>query len=80
VHTANYGDRDYEVRLALDSDTLYWAGSLSKSMTAAVIGMLVEDKSLSWDSIVSNILPDFEHQSVDVRDHCTIADLLSHRP
>jgi CubicO group peptidase (beta-lactamase class C family) len=66
VHTASYGGRDCEVRLAPDSDTLYWAGSLSKSMIAIAIGMLIEDKSLSWDSIVSSILPDFEHQSVDV--------------
>ncbi|OBT73171.1 hypothetical protein VF21_07938 [Pseudogymnoascus sp. 05NY08] len=33
VHRANYGYLDYEAQHAPNSDTIYWAGSLSKSMT-----------------------------------------------
>jgi CubicO group peptidase (beta-lactamase class C family) len=46
-HTAYNGYRDYEARLVRNSDTLYWAGSLSKSMTAAATDMLVEDPKIS---------------------------------
>ncbi len=60
------------------SDTLH-IGSNTKAMTATLIGMLVEDKQLSWQSTVGEV---FAHLKSDFHPHCqriTIEQLLTHR-
>jgi CubicO group peptidase (beta-lactamase class C family) len=47
-------------------------------MTATAIATLVEDEKLLWASIVSDVLPDFKHNHANIRQHCTITNLLSH--
>jgi CubicO group peptidase (beta-lactamase class C family) len=79
VHTANYGYQDVANQVCPTSDTLYWTGSIAKSMTAAAVGALVEDGKLQWDSLVSDILPEFRHQDSEVREKATVVDLLSHK-
>ena len=50
VHEADYGYRDVEAKTHPDSDTLYSINSLTKPMTAAAIGTLVEDGLMRWDT------------------------------
>lgn len=79
IHTSNVGYQDVANQVCPTYDTLYWVGSLAKSMTAAAIGMLVEDGKLQWESRVSEILPEFHHQDPEIRDKVTVIDLLCHK-
>lgn len=67
IYTANYGYQDVTNQVCPTFDTLYWVGSIAKSLTAAAIGALVEDCKLQWDSRVSDILPEFQHQDPEIR-------------
>ena len=46
IYTANFGYRDVEKKAPPDQDTIYYIASLSKFMTAAGIGRLVEEGEL----------------------------------
>lgn len=79
TYTANFGYRDVEEKTPPNQDTIYYIASLSKFMTAAGIGKLVEDGKLQWTDLVSTVLPEFQHRDPQIRDHATIVDILSHR-
>lgn len=79
VYTAAFGNRDLPNGLEPDENTIYHLASLSKSFTAAGIGILVNDKKLSWDQKVSDILPSFRHFDTQIQKESTIMDFLSHR-
>lgn len=79
VHRANYGYRDVKAKTPPDSDTLYSINSMTKAMTAAAIGILVEDGLMRWDTPVHTILPGFGKNHGEVGKMINIVDLLSHR-
>lgn len=79
VHKADYGYRDVEAKTPPDSDTLYSINSMTKAMTAAAIGILVEDGLMRWDTPIYTILPEFGKNHGEVGKMITIVDLLSHR-
>ena len=64
---------------ALRADDAMPLGSITKSMTATLAGLLVQDGQLGWDSRLLDLLPELrataraEYQSV------TLRDLLAHR-
>lgn len=79
IHTYNFGHRDVYNQLRTTSDTVYGIGSVTKSFIAAGIARLVEDKKLTWDTPVRDILPEFEQEDANIAETLTIADILSHR-
>lgn len=79
IHTSHLGRKDVSSGQVADDDTLYWVGSIAKSMTAAAIGVLAQEKKVDWDDTVSSVLPEFKHQNSDIREKATIHDLLCHK-
>ena len=79
VFTKGFGYRDIESKIQPDKDTMYYIASLSKFMTAAGLGILVEDGKLGWNDLVSEALPDFQHCNSEVRQRVNLLDILSHR-
>lgn len=79
VFTHHYGFRDVEARIPPDEHTMYHIISLSKSFTAASMGILVEEGNMTWDTPVRNILPDFEQIDTTVENLATMRDFMSHR-
>lgn len=64
--------------------TLFWAGSTTKSHTAAALSLLVDNSSdyssVAWDTPMSQLLrEDFVLSDVWATAHVTIEDALSHR-
>ncbi len=59
--------------------TLFAIGSTTKAMTAAAIGMLVDEGKLNWDDPVIEHLPWFHLDDPYVTREITIRDLLTHR-
>lgn len=79
VLTRGYGTKDLVKKEAVDEETTFQVGSTTKAFTAALIGMLVDEKKMDWDGKVTQYLTDFELFDPYVSREVTLRDLLSHR-
>jgi CubicO group peptidase (beta-lactamase class C family) len=79
VFAKGYGVREIGKPAPVDTETLFAIGSTTKAMTAASIGMLVDEGKLKWDDKVTKILPAFQLADPYVTRELTIRDLLTHR-
>ncbi|KAG4284484.1 hypothetical protein FPRO06_08863 [Fusarium proliferatum] len=75
----NHGFRDFEKKLAVTEDTIFPICSLTKAITAAGLGLLVEEDRVSWDSLIKDILPDFRSVTPVLHNNTTMTDILCHR-
>ncbi|GAB3493624.1 serine hydrolase [Spirosoma knui] len=73
-----YGVRELGKPEAVDTQTLFALASTTKAMTAACLGMLVDEGKLSWDDLVLNYLPDFQLYDPAVTRELRVRDLLIH--
>ncbi|GAB4025364.1 serine hydrolase [Spirosoma gilvum] len=73
-----YGVRELAKPGAVDSQTLFAMASTTKAMTAACLGMLVDEGKLHWDDPVMNYLPDLQFYDPAVTHEVRVRDLLIH--
>lgn len=78
---ANFGWRDVEEKLPVSEKTIFPICSQTKLFTALSMGTVVEDANIAvdWNTRIKDILPDFDIADDLIREHLTIADVLSHR-
>jgi len=74
-----YGIRRLGSTERVDAHTLFAIASTTKAMTAACVGMLVDEKKLTWDDPVTKHLKGFQLSDPYVTRELTVRDLLSHR-
>lgn len=74
-----FGYRDIENKIPATTKTIYPAGSISKSITAALIGIYCERGFLDYNDKIKNYIPYFELQDLHTTNHITIKDYLTHR-
>jgi CubicO group peptidase (beta-lactamase class C family) len=74
-----YGVRELGASAAVTPDTQFMICSLTKSINAAGIALLVDEKRLNWDTRVREILPEFQLRDPAATEAITVADLLAHR-
>lgn len=79
IHAKGYGVRSLRTNQKVDENTLFGIASNSKAFTAAALGMLVEEKKITWDDKVIDHIPEFRMYDPYVTDAFTIRDLLTHR-
>ena len=79
VFAKGYGVRELGRPAAADTQTLFAIGSTTKAMTAAAIGMLVDEGKVRWDDPVVRHLPAFQTGDPYVTRELTVRDLLTHR-
>jgi CubicO group peptidase (beta-lactamase class C family) len=79
VLSKGYGVREAGKPAAVDEHTLFAIGSTTKAMTAALVGMLVDERKLAWDDPVIKHLPWFQLKDPAVTREVTVRDLLTHR-
>jgi CubicO group peptidase (beta-lactamase class C family) len=79
VFAKGYGMRELGKPEPVDTSTLFAIGSTTKAMTAASIGMLVDEGKIRWDDPVTNYLPGFQLHDPWATREITIRDLLTHR-
>lgn len=77
VEQAVVGQRSVDDDMAVTMSDRFHVGSITKSMTATVVGSVVESGKLSWSDTLGELLPDVEMQ--DVYRDVTIEELLQHR-
>jgi len=74
-----YGVREIGKSQPVDEHTLFAIGSTTKAMTAAAVGLLMDEKKLNWDDPVTKYLPWFQLPDPWATREVTIRDLLCHR-
>ena len=60
VLAKGYGFKSRERKDPVDANTVFQIGSVSKSFTAALVSMMVDEGKLRWDDKVKDVLPEFE--------------------
>ena len=79
VFVKGYGVRELGKAGAVDAGTRFAIGSTTKAMTAAALGMLVDEGKVRWDEPVITYLPNFRVGDPYVTRELTVRDLLTHR-
>ena len=78
IFKKGYGVTDIRTKQPFTTSTISFCASTTKAMTAACIGMLVDEGKLKWDDKLKNILPDFRLYDPYVSDEITVRDILRH--
>ncbi len=79
VYAQGYGYRDVKRQWKVTPDTLFAIGSCSKAFTAAALGMLVDEKKLTWDQPVRTYLPELMLHDEYATAHIRPRDLVTHQ-
>ncbi|NTE03517.1 serine hydrolase [Agrobacterium tumefaciens] len=79
IHLKGYGVSSIKTNKKVDENTLFGVASNTKAFTAAAIGMLVDEKKITWDTKVTDVIPEFKMYDAYVTSEFTIRDLLTHR-
>lgn len=79
IHSKGYGVRSLISKEKTDENTLFGIASNTKAFTTTALGILVDQKKLSWDDKVVKYIPEFKMYSPWVTQEFTIRDLLTHR-
>jgi CubicO group peptidase (beta-lactamase class C family) len=83
VSSNSFGFATLDPSSYMTTDTLFDIASSSKSLTAASVGLFVEDVNfpqLHWDTPMSHLLPeDFVMTGDGYTEQVTVEDILSHR-
>lgn len=78
IRTAAWGVRDIRTGVAVTTDDAYAMGSLTKTVTALVVGSLVDDGRLSFDATLEELLPDNVEEMSEGLRGATLGQLLEH--
>jgi len=79
VFKKGYGINSTEENIPISVQTVFPIMSCTKALTAAAMGILVDEGKVHWDDKVIQYLPDFKLSDTWITKHLTIADILSHR-
>jgi len=78
IFLKGYGLRNFDKPDSINTRTVFRLGSVSKSVTATLAAVLVNDSILHWDDPVIKYLPDFKLKSEEATKQLTLRHLLSH--
>ena len=79
IHMKGYGVRSIATGEKTDEKTLFAIASNTKAFTVAALGILIDEKRLTWDTRVIDIIPEFRLYDPYVTEDFRIMDLLTHR-
>jgi CubicO group peptidase (beta-lactamase class C family) len=79
IHSKGYGLRSLKSGKKTDENTLFAIASNTKAFTAAALGILVDENKITWDTKVTDVIPEFKMFDPYVTAEFTVTDLLSHR-
>lgn len=79
VFAKAYGVKELGKPEPVTTDTRFAIGSISKSFTTTLLGILVDEKKVDWDDKVSKYLPAYVMWDPWVTREQTVRDLIIHR-
>lgn len=78
IQAKGYGVRELGKAEKVDGQTIFAICSTTKAITAAAMGMLVDEGKVSWDDKVIKHLPDFQLYDPYVTRELRVRDLFTH--
>lgn len=79
IYSKGFGFSDLENEQKADENTLYPIGSTSKAFTVGLLGIMEEEKGLSFNDSPRKYLPELEFYNDELNNNITILDMVSHR-
>jgi CubicO group peptidase (beta-lactamase class C family) len=79
IYARGYGVREMGKPDPVNERTMFAVASTTKAMTAACLGMLVDEGKLKWDDKATQYLPGFQLYDPYVTRELTVRDLITHR-
>ncbi len=79
IYARGFGNRDVEKGLPVTPGTLFAIGSCTKAFTTFVMGTLVDEGKLDWDTPVRTYLPGLRMSDPIATESITPRDLVTHR-
>jgi CubicO group peptidase (beta-lactamase class C family) len=79
IHAKGFGIKKIGGSDPVDEHTLYQAASITKSFTATLIGILVDQGKIKWNDPIKKYIPEFETSEPFVTQRLTIQDMLTLR-
>lgn len=79
VYAKGFGEKKLGGGEAVDANTIFSIASVSKNITAAALGILVDEGKIDWDDKVTQHIPWFKLKDPWVTNELTIRDALVHR-
>jgi CubicO group peptidase (beta-lactamase class C family) len=79
VYSRGFGVRRLGDTARVTPETMFAIGSISKSFTAASVGILVDEGKVAWNDPVIRRMPSFAMSTPEATASTSIEDLLSHR-
>ena len=74
-----YGVREVGGQDVVDADTVFQLASNTKPITAFVLGTLVDEGLIGWDTPIVDVLPELRLADAYATQHVTSRDVLAHR-
>lgn len=78
IYLKGFGVKSVDTNDSIDAHTTFRLASVSKCLTAILMGTMVEDSLLSWDDPVIKFLPEFELKTPAQTSLLTIRHVMSH--
>jgi beta-lactamase class C len=78
IFLKGYGLRNTQQPDSINTRTVFRLGSVSKSVTATLAAILVNEKTIAWDDPIVKYLPDFKLKSPASTKALTVRHVLSH--
>ena len=79
VLAKGYGYKSRERKDPVDANTVFQIGSVSKSFTAALMSMMVDEGKVHWEDKVKDVLPGFSLLDKGIEDEVEVRDLMTHK-
>jgi CubicO group peptidase (beta-lactamase class C family) len=79
VYSQGFGYSNVEKKEKVDAHTLFAIGSTSKAFTTALLGIMAEEKGLSFQDSPREYLPELKFFNDQLNTELTIEDLVCHR-
>lgn len=74
-----YGLRSLKTKEPVNENTLFGVASNTKAFTTGALGQLIDHGKLTWDTKVTDIIPEFKLYDSYVTNEFTVRDLITHR-
>src|SRR5690554_5609306 len=79
IYAKGFGEKQLGGGDAVDANTIFSIASVSKNMTAAALGILVDEEKITWDDKIIAHIPWFQMKDPWITREITIRDALTHR-
>ncbi len=79
IYAKGFGEKRLGSGEKVDANTIFSIASVSKNMTAAALGILVDEGKIDWDDKITKHIPWFQLKDPWITKEITIRDALTHR-